>query len=121
MSSYKEMRENMSTCVIDKPAFVFVSNYLNHHQIPFCNAMYELCGGSFVFVQTEPMEEERLRMGWEGDIRQPYLKLYYKSAEECKRLILQAQIVMFGGCDEEAYIEERLKAGKPVIRYSEGL
>lgn len=111
----------MSTCVIDKPAFVFVSNYLNHHQIPFCNAMYELCGGSFVFVQTEPMEEERLRMGWEGDIQQPYLKLYYKSAEECKRLILQAQIVMFGGCDEEAYIEERLKAGKPVIRYSERL
>lgn len=111
----------MITHVTDKPAFVLVSNYLNHHQIPFCNAMYELCRGSFVFVQTEPVEEERLRMGWAGDIRQPYLKLYYESAEECKRLILQAQLVMFGGCDEEAYIEERLKSGKPVIRYSERL
>lgn len=111
----------MNTGVIDSPAFVLVSNYLNHHQIPFCNAMYELCGGSFVFVQTEPVEEERVRMGWAGEIQQPYLKLYYQGEDECKRLILQAQIVMFGGCDEEAYIEERLKAGKPVIRYSERL
>ena len=119
--SYKETSKAMSTTVTEKFFFVFVSNYLNHHQIPFCNAMYELCGGSFVFVQTEPMEEERLRMGWSGDIRQPYLKLYYEEAEECKRLILQAQIVMFGGCDEEAYIESRMKARLPVIRYSERL
>ena len=116
-----ETRENMSTDVMKQPVFVFVSNYLNHHQIPFCNAMYQLCGGSFVFVQTEPVEEERVRMGWAGEVHQPYLKLYYESTEECKKLILQAQIVMFGGCDEEAYIEERLKAGRPVIRYSERL
>ena len=43
--------------------FVMVSNYLNHHQIPFCNAMTSLLGGSFAFLQTEPVEEERLRMG----------------------------------------------------------
>ena len=43
--------------------FVMVSNYLNHHQIPFCNAMEELLRGSFAFLQTEPVEEERLRMG----------------------------------------------------------
>ena len=44
---------------------VFVSNYINHHQIPFCNAMDRLLQGNFTFVQTEPMEEERVRMGWQ--------------------------------------------------------
>lgn len=111
----------MNTHVIEEPVFVFVSNYLNHHQIPFCDAMYELCKGSFVFVQTEPVEEERIRMGWAGKLQQPYLKMYYEEAEECKRLISQAQILMFGGCDDESYITERLGEGKPVIRYSERL
>lgn len=111
----------MKTDVTEKPAFIFVSNYLNHHQIPFCNAMYELCKGSYVFVQTEPVEEERIQMGWAEKVQQPYLKLYYEEEEECKRLISEAQIVMFGGCEDESYIEGRLKRGKAVIRCSERL
>lgn len=104
-----------------KPEFVFVSNYLNHHQIPFCNAMCERRNGSFVFIQTEPMEEERIRMGWQEKVSQPYLKLFYEEPEVCRALITEAEIVIFGGCDDESYIEERLHAGKPVIRYSERL
>lgn len=111
----------MNTHVIEKPVFVFVSNYLNHHQIPLCNAMYELCKGSFAFVQTEPVEEERIRMGWAENVRQPYLKLYYKEEEQCRELISNAEIVLFGGCDDESYIEERLEKGKTVIRYNERL
>ena len=42
----------------------FVSNYINHHQIPFCNAMNRLLQGNFLFIQTEPMEEQRIQMGW---------------------------------------------------------
>lgn len=111
----------MDTHVTESCHFVFVSNYLNHHQIPFCNAMYGLCGGSFAFIQTEPVEEERLQMGWAGDIRQPYLKLYYEEEEICKKLISEAGIVLFGGCEDESYIEGRLAEGKPVIRCSERL
>lgn len=100
---------------------IFVSNYLNHHQIPFCNAMYKLMDCGFLFIQTEPMDEERIRMGWNEKNAQPYLKLYYEEPEACRRLILDADIVIFGGCDDESYIEERLNAGRPVIRYSERL
>ena len=42
----------------------FISNYINHHQIPFSDALYELLGEDYHFIQTEPMEEERLAMGW---------------------------------------------------------
>lgn len=104
-----------------KPEFVFVSNYLNHHQLPFCNAMYELTGGDFFFVQTEPMEEERVRMGWNSHLSRPYLKLFYEEAAFCRRLIEEAEIVIFGGTDDESYITERLEVGKAVLRYSERL
>lgn len=105
---------------------VFVSNYINHHQIPFCKAMCrELekgeTGSAFYFIQTEPMEEERVRMGWKVETDLPYLKLYYREPEECRKLILESDVVLFGGCEEESYIEERLSLGKPVIRMSERL
>ena len=32
----------------------FVSNYFNHHQLPFCDALYELLEGDFCFLQTQP-------------------------------------------------------------------
>lgn len=100
---------------------VMVSNYLNHHQIPFCNAMYRLLGGSFVFIQTEPVEEERIRMGWNDTPAEPYLKLFYEEPESCRDLIDEAEVVIFGGTDDESYIVRRLESGKPVIRYSERL
>lgn len=100
---------------------VFLSNYLNHHQIPFCNAMYRFLGGRFVFLQTEAVEEERVRMGWNEKPSEPYLRLFYEEAEACRRLVLDAGLVIFGGTDDEGYIEERLAQGKPVVRYSERL
>ena len=96
----------------------FVSNYINHHQIPFCNAMCKETEGNFTFIQTEPMEEERVRMGWGGE-EPSYVKYFYKESELCENLILNSDIVIYGGVDEECYIVPRLKAGKPVFRYSE--
>lgn len=100
---------------------VFVSNYLNHHQIPFCNSMYAFLKGEFVFVQTEPMEEERVKMGWNPELSFPYLMYYYQQPKECKQLVQTADLVLFGGCDDESYVEDRLRDRKPVIRISERL
>lgn len=99
----------------------FVSNYINHHQIPFCNEMYRLLEGEFTFVQTQVMETERVRMGWHGEERPAYVRCWYEEEELCRRLVLECDVVLFGGTDEESYIQERLKAGKPVIRISERL
>ena len=56
----------------------FVSNYVNHHQIPFCDAMYQLLQESFCFLQMEAMEEERIRMGWQEVKELPYVCSYDK-------------------------------------------
>lgn len=100
----------------------FVSNYINHHQIPLSERLYQKLGSGYSFIQTQPMERERKEMGWETDLSTlPYLKCYYEEKEACERLILESDIVIFGGVEEESYIVPRLAAGKPVIRYSERL
>lgn len=99
----------------------FVSNYINHHQIPFCNAMYRLTEGGFTFVQTERMEEHRVKMGWDSAEQPEYVCRYYEEPEACRRLIMDCDMVIFGGTDDESYIKERLAAGSPVIRMSERL
>ena len=89
----------------------FVSNYINHHQIPFCNAMNRLLEGGFTLVETEPREDERVRMGWHEEERPGYVRRYYEEPRACRELILDQDMVLFGGTDEESYIKERLEAG----------
>ena len=83
----------------------FISNYINHHQIPFCNAMYQLLQGGFVFVQTEPMEEGRVRMGWHAAERPAYVRCFYEEPAGCRQLILDCDVALFGGTDDESYIQ----------------
>lgn len=97
----------------------FVSNYINHHQIPLSDALYAKLGENYRFIQTEPMEEERINMGWETREDIPYLYCYYDAKKECRDWIEECDIVIFGGTDEESYIRNRLQNGKIVIRYSE--
>lgn len=99
-----------------------VSNYINHHQIPMSNELYQKLGVNFAFIQTSPMEEDRVRMGWGNEVSAiPYLKLYYEEEERCARLIMDSDVVVFGGVEDESYIKPRLQAGKIVIRASERL
>lgn len=100
----------------------FVSNYINHHQIPVSNELYAYFGNGYHFVQTEPMEEERVNMGWNNAFSEiPYLLKYYEDSEACQKVIDESDVVIFGGTENEAYIQARLRDRKPVIRYSERL
>ncbi len=100
----------------------FVSNYINHHQIPLSTRLWQRLGADYTFVQIEPMAEERKEMGWNSNTESlEYLRLYYKEPEYCARLIMESDMVVFGGVEDESYIEPRLKAGLPVIRASERL
>lgn len=99
----------------------FVSNYINHHQIPFCNAMQKETSGGFVFIQTQPMEAERVQMGWQDKDGPEYVHCYYEEEDWCKQQILDCDVLLFGGCDDEGYVQERLQSGKMIIRISERL
>lgn len=100
----------------------FISNYINHHQIPFCNACFEKSQDDFHFIQTQPMEQERIDMGWHADaVKLPYVLCLYEEEEACRKLIMDCDILIAGWSGREDLILERLKEGKPVIRISERL
>lgn len=101
----------------------FVSNYINHHQIPFCDAMSSLFEDvEFHFVQAMPMEEKRINMGWAVDPKDyPYVSLFYEDEKYCEELILNSDVVIFGwteGITSELE-KKRLSSGRLSFRVSE--
>ena len=99
-----------------------ISNYINHHQIPFSNALYEKIGEGYHFIQTEPMEEERIQMGWGVEAEKiPYVVFLDKQLELCKRMIADSDILLVGWMEREDLIADRLKSDKLTIRISERL
>lgn len=102
--------------------FTFVSNYINHHQIPLCEALYHRLGEHFCFIQTMPMEQERVNMGWSVDVRRlPYVLCLYEDEFLCLKKIAESDVVLFGWTGREDIVQTRLASGKPVIRVSERL
>lgn len=102
--------------------FTFVSNYINHHQIPLCEALYRELGKEFTFIQTMPMEEERVAMGWSVDVKAlPYVECLYETQYDCLRKIAESDVVLFGWTGREDIVESRLKSGKTTLRVSERL
>lgn len=102
--------------------FTFVSNYINHHQIPLCEALYKALGKNFTFIQTMPMEAERVAMGWSVDVEKlPYVACLYEDEYECLKKIAESDVVLFGWTGREDIVASRLQTGKTTLRVSERL
>lgn len=100
--------------------FAFVSNYINHHQIPLCEALYRELGEDYAFIQTMPMEQERVDMGWGVDVRSlPYVQCLYETEYDCLKKIAESDVVMFGWTGREDLADSRLRSGKVTLRVSE--
>ena len=105
----------------------FLSNYMNHHQIPLCRALRRELGDDFIFIQTEPMEEERLRMGWNAADADLAFVLRGDTAasdeqlrEKIRERVLGCDILLAGWAPTAAdLIVERVRAGKITFRISE--
>lgn len=100
----------------------FYSNFLNHHQLPFCLAMDRLTGGKFTFVATTPVPQARLNMGYHDMNKQyPFVLTTYDSAENerlAQVLAVKSDIIITGSAPEK-YTLMRLKQNKLTFRYSE--
>lgn len=100
---------------------VFVSNYYNHHQAPFSEAMNCLTNHEYCFIECMPMEEERKNMGWEMKETPVFVKKFYEGKEtacECQKLINEAEVVVIGSAPL-TLVKKRLRRGKLTFRYSE--
>lgn len=100
---------------------VFISNYLNHHQIELCNELYRNTEGQFTFIATREMGIERKKLGYPTFCPPIYWKCTYadkKQRRDCIRLIADADFVIIGSAPEWLLTQRKL-SGKPIFRYEE--
>ena len=103
---------------------VFVSNFLNHHQLPVCLQFTE--GNDFHFIATMPTPKAQVSLGYD-DMNGVYdfvIKAYESHAlkELAQRKIETADVVIAGSCAFPfEMIEKRLKEDKLTFWFSERL
>lgn len=100
---------------------VFVTNYFNHHQKAFSDAMYRNDKIEFTFIATTTMREERKKLGYIEDDLPDYVICSYISEEKEKQatyLINTADVVIAGSAPEKM-LYRRIRHGKLTLRYSE--
>ena len=85
--------------------------------------LYKLTNGNYYFIETQPMTEERKKMGWLLNSQPNYVLHTYKSKEErekCFNLIDMADVVITAMVPE-SFLKTRKKMNKLIFRYSERL
>lgn len=101
----------------------FFSNFLNHHQLPFCLELINYLGeGDFRFVACEPIHEERVQMGYEDmNVIYPFVLRAYETEEayrEAIRLAESSEVVIIGSADA-IFTQIRAKNNKLTFLYRE--
>ena len=99
----------------------FFSNFLNHHQTPFCDEMYKQLEGNFTFVSTEKIPESFLKNGYPDCTNYPYNLNSYKNETQFKKALLlglESDVVIIGSASD-IFIKERQKQNKHTFIYSE--
>lgn len=97
----------------------FISNFLNHHQLPFCLEMIKKNDIDFKFIAVEPIDKERIKLGYE-DMNSTYdfVVRSYENEQLAYDLAYNSDVVIIGSAPQK-YIIDRLKNKKLTFRYSE--
>jgi len=105
---------------------VFVSNFMNHHQLELCKKLYELTGGNLVFGACTPVPKERLDMGYHDMNKQyDFVLCAYESEENQAKLfqlVEEADVLIIGGLNTvcaDKYVKRHLGEGKITFQYLE--
>ena len=99
---------------------VFVSNFINHHQIPLSDAFNAQSGIEYKFIETTPMPDSFIAAGYPKYEREYLIRSHESSETECKArdIIDSADVVIIGSAPEE-WVQKRLWENKVTFHYSE--
>ncbi len=106
----------------DNYKIVFLSNFMNHHQLTLSKELYDLTDKKYLFVATTPVPKERLTLGYHDmNSAHDFILRAYESEESynlAKKHITDADIVIYGGVSREL-IKNRLRKNKLTLKYFE--
>lgn len=100
---------------------VFVSNFMNIHQVPLCEAFYKILGEDFTFIETTPIAMDRVEMGFSKCSYSSYVKSMMAddvTKKKCMDAIINSDIVIMGSAPDYVF-SARLKTRKLTFKYSE--
>lgn len=99
----------------------YVSNFMNHHQLPFSQGILSQDGVEYTFVALEAIPQERLDMGYEDmNHKYPFVICAYDSEEkmhQAEKLIDDADVAIYGSCPD-SLIVRRTSKGKLCFKFS---
>ena len=91
----------------------FLTNFINHHQVPLADEYYKILGDSYHFVATIPIPESFARNGY-SDYEKPYLLKAYESREKYQEMVdlCNTSDVVVIGAAPYSLVAERLRQNK---------
>lgn len=102
-------------------SIAFFTNYLFHHQYPFCREMLKRQDVEFTFVCCEPLTRERLSMGYEDMSNKYFVIRSYESDltyQQAMKLAKEVDVAIFGSADLR-FLYARMETNKLTFRYCE--
>lgn len=93
---------------------VFVSNFINHHQVYLADELYKLTERNYYFIETEQMPNSFKELGYPDFSMRPYIIRAWESTKNKKlamNLCLEADVMIFGGPGTLKYAMKRNKTG----------
>ena len=102
--------------------FIFLSNFFNHHQVELCDELFVLVNKDFLFIETEPMPQERVLLGYTKIYRNYVITFteFYNNKDYYQKQINSCEILMVGSVDI-SLIKTRIKNNGFIYKYSERL
>jgi glycosyltransferase involved in cell wall biosynthesis len=115
----------MKKSLINSNKVVFISNFMNEHQLHFSNALYSILGTNYVFIETDRLSLERIKMQFKEvrkESKARIINILDNNEEKLKAISLidNADFVIFGSGPIQL-IENRLKLKKYIFYYTERL
>lgn len=100
---------------------VFISNFINHHQVHVADELYKIVGEGYKFIETEPIPETFVKSGYQDYSTRPYVVKAYASTsmmDLAKKYAYVADVVVIGSAPE-FFVTKRIQDNKLTFRYSE--
>lgn len=101
---------------------VYFSNFINHHQANVSEELYKITNGNYTFVELCPIYDWLVKSGYPDFSGKPYVLQAWKNEDNLKkalRLLVEADVALFGGPEALQYEVIRAKTGKLTFDVSE--
>ena len=98
---------------------IFLTNSISPHQLPFCTELAKLLdASSMAYLYTEPMSEERLKLGWSHSVDNLDLKIEHWPSKRNRDEVENCELLIADIRDVEIF-NKRAKRGASTFYISE--